>query len=295
MSGTSNHTTAAVLVTQRRGGYKDIPGIRYHYPKQRYHSRLLDLVGSLVLFYEPRRGGTSANSGGRQGFTSIAYLDHIEDDPEDATHAFAFFRFYVEFIRVVPLSETTLSPKSLQNAVRPIEIAEAERVVRYGLHEPHEQGLARQGLTDITELSTIETRMTRQIVFDKKVRDASFRFRVVEQAYQGRCALTGVRMTNGNGRAEVDAAHIRPVEHNGPDSVRNGLALMKSVHWAFDRGLVSLSDDGEILLVDRGIDDAVLRLFSDERRARLPLQEDLRPHGAFLNWHRTHVFKGAVG
>ena len=36
-------------------------------------------------------------------------------------------------------------------------------------------------------------------------------------------------MTNGNGRAEADAAHVRPVANDGPDTVRNGIALMKSM------------------------------------------------------------------
>jgi len=135
-------------------------------------------------------------------------------------------------------------------------------------------------------------RGTREIVTNTLVRDASFRFRVVEQAYDGRCALTGVRLTNGHGRAEVDAAHIQPVAAGGPDATRNGLALMKSMHWAFDRGLVSLSDDGGILTVDRGLDPTILKLLPGDQRAFLPEKADLRPHGAFLRWHREHVFKG---
>jgi putative restriction endonuclease len=42
--------------------------------------------------------------------------------------------------------------------------------------------------------------------------------------------MTGLRIFNGSGRAEVQAAHIRPVADNGPDSVRNGLALSSTIH-----------------------------------------------------------------
>jgi putative restriction endonuclease len=164
-------------------------------------------------------------------------------------------------------------------------------VVRQGLLLPPEQGV-RVGLVDAEELIDRPDRRTREIVTNTLVRDASFRFRVVEQAYDGRCALTGVRMTNGNGRAEVDAAHIQPVAAGGPDATRNGLALMKSMHWAFDRGLVSLADDGGILTVDRGLDPTIFKLLPGDRRAFLPEKPDLRPHGAFLRWHREHVFKG---
>ena len=69
------------------------------------------------------------------------------------------------------------------------------------------------------------------------VRDSIFR-RIVLRAYDARCAITSLKLINGGGRAEVEAAHIRPVEANGPDIVSNGLALSGTAHWMFDRGLI---------------------------------------------------------
>lgn len=63
-----------------------------------------------------------------------------------------------------------------------------------------------------------------------------------------------MKLINGGGRAEVAAAHIRPVEANGPDIVSNGLALSGTAHWMFDRGLISLSDDLDIL-ISRHVND----------------------------------------
>src|SRR3546814_5241197 len=54
--------------------------------------------------------------------------------------------------------------------------------------------------------------------------------------------------------AEVDAAHIRPVEANGPDILTNGIALSGTAHWMFDRGLISFSDDFDIM-VSRQVND----------------------------------------
>lgn len=54
-----------------------------------------------------------------------------------------------------------------------------------------------------------------------------------------------MKLINGGGRAEAEAAHIRSVEANGPDIVSNGLALSGTAHWMFDRGLLSLTDDLE--------------------------------------------------
>ncbi|MCA2990045.1 HNH endonuclease [Gemmatimonas sp.] len=282
---------AGILVVRRNGSYKDIPGVRYHFPKKLYLNDILALRDRLVLLYEPRRGGTSESSGGRMGFVGFAFVDRVWDDPDDSTHAFLGYRMYTEFIHTIPLSATTVPPKSLQNAVRPVSFMEAEEVVRQGLLLQPSEGI-RVGLVDAEDLIDTPERRSQEIVTNRLVRDASFRFRVVEQAYDGRCALTGVRMTNGYGRAEVDAAHIQPVANGGPDSTRNGLALMKSMHWAFDRGLVALSDSGHILTVDRGLDLTVAKLLPDDRRAFLPEAPDLRPHHAFLRWHREHVFKG---
>src|SRR5690606_17279832 len=78
-------------------------------------------------------------------------------------------------------------------------------------------------------------------------RDRIFR-RIVLRAYSERCAISGLKLINGFGRAEVVAAHIRPVEKNGPDIISNGIALSGTVHWMFDRGLLSLSDNLEILV-----------------------------------------------
>src|SRR5437016_4011429 len=74
------------------------------------------------------------------------------------------------------------------------------------------------------------------------IRDAAFSI-AVKAAYQETCAITGFKIINSGGRAEVQAAHIRPVADRGPDSLRNGIALCGTMHWMFDRGLISIDDD----------------------------------------------------
>lgn len=256
------------------------------------------LIGAMVLLYEPRRSGLSPSSsnGGRSAFTAVAYIERVWDDPEDVAHAYAGLRHAMDFHAAVPIKDTPVSAKALQSAVLPIAFAIAGEIVAKGLTVPATETVAgeREGLADISDLMSIDSRPIEQVVFNRRVRDASFRFNVVEKVYSGRCALTGVRMTNGFGRAEADAAHIRPVADEGPDTVRNGIALMKSLHWAFDRGLISLTDEGSILTVDRGIDASVLALLRPDRKALLPDRVDDRPHASFLSWHRANKFKGAA-
>jgi len=84
------------------------------------------------------------------------------------------------------------------------------------------------------------------------------------------CAVTGLKLINGGGRSEVQAAHIRPVADRGPDSVRNGLALSGTVHWMFDRGLISVDDDYNLLIASGGVPDTITRLINPERRLLVP-------------------------
>jgi putative restriction endonuclease len=123
------------------------------------------------------------------------------------------------------------------------------------------------------------------------MRDRVFR-RIVLRAYNERCAISGLKLINGGGRAEVAAAHIRPVEANGPDIVSNGLALSGTAHWMFDRGLISLSDDLEILISRQANDlDGVRAFINRSGRAIAPSRAFERPHPQFLHWHREHSFK----
>ena len=122
-------------------------------------------------------------------------------------------------------------------------------------------------------------------------RSRSFRRQVLE-AYDSRCAITGLKLINGGGRAEVEAAHIRPVEANGPDHVRNGIALSGTVHWMFDKGLIGLTDNAEIVISRHVNDPSQIRgMINKSGKARLPENPIHCPHPAFLAWHRKHRLK----
>jgi putative restriction endonuclease len=81
------------------------------------------------------------------------------------------------------------------------------------------------------------------------------------------------------------------VEADGPDTVRNGIALTGTAHWLFDRGLLSFADDYTILLSPHGVPDELDKLILPERKLRVPTNPDLRPHATYLAWHRNHCFK----
>jgi putative restriction endonuclease len=184
-----------------------------------------------------------------------------------------------------------------QSAVRPLSNSDFNRIVARGLGES-EPILPRtreqpSGFSDDQqapfEFEQIRDRTSFSV--SRIFRDRVFR-RVVLRAYAERCAISGLKLINGLGRAEVAAAHIRPVEANGPDIVSNGIALSGTVHWMFDRGLIGLADDLQILISRQANDsESIKSLINKSGYATSPQRLSDRPHPAFLQWHREHCFK----
>ena len=62
----------------------------------------------------------------------------------------------------------------------------------------------------------VRKRKITKVLASRPLRDWAFR-RSLLTAYKETCAVTGMRIVNGGGRAEVQAAHIQAVKHDGPD------------------------------------------------------------------------------
>ena len=78
------------------------------------------------------------------------------------------------------------------------------------------------GLPGAEEEPSIFDRPLAEQFTSRHFRDAAFG-EAVKSAYHNTCAITGLKIINGRRRAEVQAAHTRPVAASGPDSVRNFL------------------------------------------------------------------------
>jgi putative restriction endonuclease len=67
-----------------------------------------------------------------------------------------------------------------------------------------------------------------------------------------------------------------------------------TVHWMFDRGLVSLGGppDYPILLSRQALPDSVRRLFNPDMLLRKPADQRFWPSRAYAEYHRKEVFKG---
>ena len=127
------------------------------------------------------------------------------------------------------------------------------------------------------------------------VRDPAFR-RVVTEAYDWRCAATGLRILLPTGESLVEAAHIRPFSETGDDDPRNGLALAPNIHWAFDKNLIALGEDlkwhvSEVL--DDRIPDFAPLIQLNGKGLIGPTEPRFTPKRESLAWRMTRLRRHA--
>jgi putative restriction endonuclease len=307
MAETSGEAPSGHCVFMHRSDsiYDDTPAVQYQFPRQ-YLSRALKSIGNWILYLEPTKVRQS------KGYFAVAKVQQIIPDPAASGMYIALIEpgSYLDFATPVEFrssegivelglmnSEGKISGRA-QAAVRPISAADFNRILERGLDDrdpvlPRVDDTApTPGLAE--EQASYLFEQERNRVFQltsRAVRDRVFR-RIVLRAYSERCAISGLKLINGGGRAEVNAAHIRPVEKNGPDTVHNGIGLSSTAHWMFDRGLISLGDDLQILISRQANDPAGVQAFVNKTGFAIPPQRATdRPHPRFLQWHRENCFK----
>lgn len=291
----------AVFTYSPSSEYDDQPEVRYHFPKT-YLRVAEQAVGDWILYYEPRRTEGASSSSGRQSYVAMARVVRVVPDDRLADHYYAYVSDYLEFDSPVPFrqegkySESILKKEdgsankgAFGRAVRSIPSPEFDYIVAQGFARELQPWEAADRAND--PVPEFEDRPIVAQVVNRPFRDAAFR-RHVREAYRNTCAVTGLCLLNGGGRPEVQAAHIRSVEANGPDTVRNGLALTATVHWMFDRGLISVDDSFRLLVASKGIPGELASLVQPGKVLSVPTRRDLRPHTTYLRWHREECFKG---
>lgn len=285
--------------------YDDAPATQYQFPAQ-YKTRVEQCIGDWIIYLEPSKVKNT------RGYFGVAKVASVQPDAVRESMFVARIEpnTYLDFSAPVPFrgvdgiaeqsilnSDGKISGRA-QAAVRVIPSDDFVRIVQLGLQEsmilPRTDHPTFGGFEDAQtdfDIDMPATRKVAQQLLSRPIRDRNFR-RTVLRAYDERCAMTGLKLINGGGRAEVEAAHIKPVEHQGPDIVSNGMALSGTAHWMFDRGLLSVDDEYRIL-ISRQVNDihAVSGLLNKDQRLLVPNRVQERPHPEFLRWHRENCFK----
>lgn len=300
-------TVKAVFDTKPNSGYDDELPHRYHFPaRSNYMAAALAAQGDWVILREPQRNR------GRRAYVAVARVLDVRPDPMRPDHAYARLGDYLPFDAPVPFVgqfgywEGPL--RAIENAnrvgagvqgraMRPLDDADFAAIVLAGLSETLEPSNAPRlgppgGFQEFSETFVFDAppaeqaRRVEAILINRKIRDANFRRQVCE-AYDDRCAVTRLQIINGGGRSEVQAAHIWPVGDGGPDTIQNGIALSGTIHWLFDRHLISLTDDYRLLVSHNKVPNELRGLFVNQMdRIHLPADRSLWPHPAYVARHR---------
>ena len=282
--------------------YDDVPSEQYQFPKS-YFSRAEKFINDWVVYLEP------SSVPNTKGYFAIAKVKGIIPDPGKSGRYLAIIEpgTYLDFGRHVQfkednqhlerglLNESGKMSGRAQAAVRPISPEDFERIVSRGLeaevlprNQTNSVSWSDEDDQPIPDYSARE-RITH--LTTRPVRDKNFR-KIVLTAYQETCAITGIKLVNGGGRVEAEAAHIKPVQHDGPDIVSNGIALSGTAHWMFDRGLIGLSNDLEVLISRQANDhDTIKSMINPSGLLIKPNRVTDQPHQEFIEWHRCHCFK----
>lgn len=130
---------------------------------------------------------------------------------------------------------------------------------------------------------------TRQVLTEQRIKQNFFR-RAVMSSYRGRCCMSGLSESR-----LLIASHIVPWSKDKPNRLNpsNGLCLSAIHDRAFDKGLITLTDDFKIIVSEElkrrnepFIKNVLLPL--DGKEIELP--ERFAPQQVFLTWHRNQLF-----
>jgi putative restriction endonuclease len=143
---------------------------------------------------------------------------------------------------------------------------------------------AQNEVVDIARSSNIPaTEKYEQI--KRRIGQQRFR-REVMDFFNNRCAITSSKLL-------VRASHIKPwAKATDEDRLNpsNGLALSPLYDAAFDAGLISFRDNGEIILSPFNTQDLLeLGIKGNEK-----IHSISEEHTLFLSWHRQNLFKAGI-
>ena len=149
---------------------------------------------------------------------------------------------------------------------------------------------------DIIEQEELQdfTGETKRVMTEQRVKQHFFR-RAVLSSYRGRCCISGLSDTR-----LLMASHIVPWSNDKANRLNpsNGLCLSAIHDKAFDRGLITISDNYEVMLSEqlKQNDDAfVAQIFLPLEGRRIELPEKFIPSITFITRHRNEIFIDAAG
>ena len=152
-----------------------------------------------------------------------------------------------------------------------------------------EEKLSKIGITNDQQLKTLQKyykleNKDKQTVINARIGQGVFRDWLID--YWSKCSLTSCDKID-----VLIASHIKPwkdCDNQEAIDVYNGLLLTPNVDKLFDKGLISFSDNGEIIISSQ-LNDKNLIVLGIQKNMKLnKIQNE---HLKYLSYHRTRIFK----
>lgn len=132
----------------------------------------------------------------------------------------------------------------------------------------------------------------KQLLEDKNeeeifIRGSLFK-REIPKIYLNTCCISGMKIDATINISMIDACHIVPFSESYDDTITNGIALCPNLHRAFDRGLIAISDDYEVLVKTNFVESNSafsIHQFKN-RKILLPSSKNYYPSLENLRHHR---------
>jgi hypothetical protein len=112
----------------------------------------------------------------------------------------------------------------------------------------------------------------------------------IRNAYDNKCALRGISLVE-NHHIGCDAAHIRPHQRNGPLLPTNGILLSADLHRCLEGGLMSLTDEGVVVVSGNVPVNSELHSYKGKIITPTAGWADFKPYKEYCKWHREHMFE----
>lgn len=277
-----------------------------------FENKYLTLVNSVlndwIIYYRPARragepGGRTAGYfatarvvsihpiEGSSGYSAARLAEFFEfpSVPFSIAAPLAVTKFYYE--RNMQESDGSLNKHANQQRVRLLSLEEYNEIL--------EAAFDQRPIEELPEVHVLpcagfqedppEPFMRSRFITSRALRDRTFS-KAVGDAYGWQCAMSGIRLRALDNSYEIECAHIKPVKDAGPDSVQNGITLLRTLHWLFDKGLISIGVDYRIIKSSLYQDTKIDGLINVTGRILLPKNEMDHPHPDFLRYHREHIF-----
>ncbi len=145
----------------------------------------------------------------------------------------------IDFARLDPELHGYLQDAESRDALRQTLIVRWFGPHRKQLLRLIDQDRYEKDLRDVVEHAVAEPAVE---LYEKATRDTAFR-RVVTEAYDYRCAASGLRILLPGDLVMVQAAHLIPFAEVQDDDPRNGMALTPNFHWALDQHVIAPGPD----------------------------------------------------